>query len=154
MEKDKRQGWLKELKVGDEVFVEYLGNSDSYDYTQAMFGTVSRITPTGRIVVFRKTSNKMDAISEIQYSAEGYNKNGLFPTRLVNLIPDLKEGFRERFIRDITTTINNTTLRSLKLNNLELLIDYLETFKKTVQIMIKQGLIDEEQFNEIMNEEN
>lgn len=153
MEKDKRQGWLKELKVGDEVFVEYLGNSDSYDYTQAMFGTISRITPTGRIVVFRITSNEME-ISEIQYSAEGYNRNGLFPTRLVNVIPDLKEGFRERFIRDITTTINNTTLHNLKLNNLELLIDYLEIFKKTVQIMIKQGLIDEEQFNEIMNEED
>lgn len=153
MEKDKRQGWLKELKVGDEVFVEYLGNSDSYDYTQAMFGTISRITPTGRIVVFRITSNEME-ISEIQYSAEGYNRNGLFPTRLVNVIPDLKEGFRERFIRDITTTINNTTLHNLKLNNLELLIDYLEIFKKTVQTMIKQGLIDEEQFNEIMNEED
>ena len=153
MEKDKRQGWLKELKVGDEVFVEYLGNSDSYDYTQAMFGTISSITPTGRIVVFRITSNEMK-ISEIQYSAEGYNRNGLFPTRLVNVIPDLKEGFRERFIRDITTTINNTTLHNLKLNNLELLIDYLEIFKKTVQTMIKQGLIDEEQFNEIMNEED
>ena len=151
MEKDKRQGWLKELKVGDEVFVEYIGNSDNYNET--MFGTVSRITPTGRISVFRITSNEMKT-SETQYSAEGYNKNGLFPTRLVNVIPELKERFRESYIRNITTTINNTTLHNLKLNNLELLIDYLEIFKKTVQTMIERGLIDEEQFNEILNEED
>lgn len=151
MEKDKRQGWLKELKVGDEVFVEYIGNSDNYNET--MFGTVSRITPTGRISVFRITSNEMKT-SETQYSAEGYNRNGLFPTRLVNVIPELKERLRESYIRNITTTINNTTLHSLKLNNLELLIDYLEIFKKTVQTMIERGLIDEEQFNEIMNEED
>lgn len=151
MEKDKRQGWLKELKVGDEVFVEYIGNSDNYNET--MFGTVSRITPTGRISVFRITSNEMKT-SETQYSAEGYNRNGLFPTRLVNVIPELKERSRESYIRNITTTINNTTLHNLKLNNLELLIDYLEIFKKTVQTMIERGLIDEEQFNEIMNEED
>ena len=151
MEKHKRQGWLKELKVGDEVFVEYIGNSDNYNET--MFGTVSRITPTGRISVFRITSNEMKT-SETQYSAEGYNRNGLFPTRLVNVIPELKERFRESYIRNITTTINNTTLHNLKLNNLELLIDYLEIFKKTVQTMIERGLIDEEQFNEIMNEED
>jgi hypothetical protein len=151
MEKDKRQGWLKELKVGDEVFVEYIGNSDNYNET--MFGTVSRITPTGRISVFRITSNEMKT-SETQYSAEGYNRNGLFPTRLVNVIPELKERLRESYIRNITTTINNTTLHNLKLNNLELLIDYLEIFKKTVQTMIERGLIDEEQFNEIMNEED
>lgn len=151
MEKDKRQGWLKELKVGDEVFVEYIGKSDNYNET--MFGTVSRITPTGRISVFRITSNEMKT-SETQYSAEGYNRNGLFPTRLVNVIPELKERFRESYIRNITTTINNTTLHNLKLNNLELLIDYLEIFKKTVQTMIERGLIDEEQFNEIMNEED
>lgn len=151
MEKDKRQGWLKELKVGDEVFVEYIGNSDNYNET--MFGTVSRITPTGRISVFRITSNEMKT-SETQYSAEGYNRNGLFPTRLVNVIPELKERLRESYIRNITTTINNTTLHNLKLNNLELLIDYLEIFKKTVQTMIERGLIEEEQFNEIMNEED
>jgi len=151
MEKDKRQGWLKELKVGDEVFVEYIGNSDNYNET--MFGTVSRITPTGRISVFRITSNEMKT-SETQYSAEGYNRNGLFPTRLVNVIPELKERLRESYIRNITTTINSTTLHNLKLNNLELLIDYLEIFKKTVQTMIERGLIDEEQFNEIMNEED
>lgn len=151
MEKDKRQGWLKELKVGDEVFVEYIGNSDNYNET--MFGTVSRITPTGRISVFRITSNEMKT-SETQYSAEGYNRNGLFSTRLVNVIPELKERLRESYIRNITTTINNTTLHNLKLNNLELLIDYLEIFKKTVQTMIERGLIEEEQFNEIMNEED
>lgn len=151
MEKDKRKGWLKELKVGDEVFVEYVGNSDS---NETMFGVVSRITPTGRIVVFRKTPYSMNGASETQYSAEGYHRNSVVQTRIVRIIPELKERFRERFIREITTTINNETLHSLKLNNLELLIDYLEIFKKTVQTMIERGLIDEEQFNEIMNKED
>jgi|GEM_PF-1679675 hypothetical protein len=133
MENDKRQGWLKELKVGDEVFIEYIGNSDSYD--GSMFGVVSRITPTGRIVVSCKNSNEMMRnIDETQYSAEGYNKNGLFPTRIVKIIPKLKESFRKRFIRDVTTTINNETLHSLSLNELEILLDCLETFKKITKI--------------------
>lgn len=128
MEKDKRQGWLKELKVGDEVYVEYIGNSDSYD--GSMFGVVSRITPTGRIVVSRKNSNGMIVTDETQYSAEGYNKNGLFPTRIVEIIPELKERFRGSYIRSVTTTINNETLHSLNLNELEILLDCLETFKR------------------------
>lgn len=129
MEKDKRQGWLKDLKVGDEVFVEYIGNSDSYD--GSMFGVVSRITPTGRIVVSRKNSNEMMInIDETQYSPEGYHRNGPFPTRIVGIIPELKERFRESFIRDVTTTINDETLHSFSLNSLEILLDCLEMFKK------------------------
>lgn len=41
MEKDKRTGWLKDLKVGDEVFLIGL-------YSQKVV-TVEKITPTGRI---------------------------------------------------------------------------------------------------------
>lgn len=41
--KDKRTGWLRELKVGDTVVI----SSGSRDYIK----TVSHITPTGRITV-------------------------------------------------------------------------------------------------------
>jgi hypothetical protein len=43
--KDKRQGWLKELKVGDKVAI----NCGSYGYADYRISTVEKITPTGRI---------------------------------------------------------------------------------------------------------
>ena len=46
--KDQRKGWLKDLKVGDQVFVvELRGVFSSYK----TLATVEKITPTGRINV-------------------------------------------------------------------------------------------------------
>ena len=47
MNKDKRTGWLGNLKVGDNVFVRS-------DFSLKL-GRVSKITPTGRITVFNST---------------------------------------------------------------------------------------------------
>lgn len=47
MDKDKRTGWLGNLKVGDNVFVRS-------DFSLKL-GKVSKITPTGRITVFNST---------------------------------------------------------------------------------------------------
>lgn len=47
MNKDKRTGWLGNLKVGDNVFVRS-------DFSLKL-GKVSKITPTGRITVFNST---------------------------------------------------------------------------------------------------
>lgn len=188
MEKDKRTGWLKELKVGDEVFVKHIGDNDNYNGMK--FGVVFRITPTGKIVVFRRDlSGRVNFNDKIRYSAEGYNGSGLFPTQLVEVKPEIKKIISEYFIKDITTTINYTTLNSLNLNSLENLVNYLKIFKKatkiedtkkeeenikdvvmatlpndelnrlvkielTVQTIIERGLIDEEQFSKIMNEED
>ena len=46
--KDQRKGWLKDLKVGDQVFVVELRGVFSNYKTLA---TVEKITPTGRINV-------------------------------------------------------------------------------------------------------
>jgi hypothetical protein len=43
MSKDKRTGWIANLKAGDKVFVSWNGNLE--------LKTVDRITPTGRIVI-------------------------------------------------------------------------------------------------------
>ena len=49
--KDRQIGWLKELKVGDNVFIRSsLG---------LKLGTVTKITPTGRITVFNSTFSHM-----------------------------------------------------------------------------------------------
>lgn len=60
MVKDRRQGWLKELKEGDEVFIVGV-DTDSYEETE--IGTVTHITPTGRI-----------GVNYTQYSVEGERK--------------------------------------------------------------------------------
>lgn len=45
-DKDKRKGWLKELKAGDEVIVFTAGFN-----RKELIGTVKKITPTGRITL-------------------------------------------------------------------------------------------------------
>lgn len=79
MVKDKRQGWLKELKEGDEVFIVGV-DTDSYEETE--IGTVTHITPTGRI-----------GVNYTQYSVEGERKYNRFPTRLKKLTPEAKQEY-------------------------------------------------------------
>lgn len=50
-DKDKRQGWLRELKIGDEVAI----NCGNYGYSDYKISTIEKITPTGRIVVGKST---------------------------------------------------------------------------------------------------
>lgn len=76
MAKDERQGWLKELKVGDEVFIVGIG------YDETKIGVVSHITPTGRI-----------GVDYTQYSAKGERKYNSFPTRLKKLTPEAKQEY-------------------------------------------------------------
>ena len=44
--KDQREGWLKDLKVGDKVFIVI---SNAVSGTKRILTTVEKITPTGRI---------------------------------------------------------------------------------------------------------
>ena len=95
MAKDKRQGWLKELKEGDEVFIVGI-DTDSYEETE--IGTVTHITPTGRI-----------GVNYTQYSVEGYRKNGLYQTRLKKLTPEAKKEYllekeRQEYLKEAQRT--------------------------------------------------
>lgn len=51
MDKDKRQGWLRELKIGDKVCID-CGAYGSQDYT---FRIINKITPTGRMIINNTT---------------------------------------------------------------------------------------------------
>jgi len=49
--KDKREGWLREVKVGDKIAVEY----GQYGTGNYRIDKVDKITPTGRIVIENRT---------------------------------------------------------------------------------------------------
>ena len=49
MAEDKRKGWLKELKVGDYVLVK--NNNFGWGEKELVLRTVSKITPTGKMIV-------------------------------------------------------------------------------------------------------
>lgn len=95
MAKDKRQGWLKELKEGDEVFIVGM-ETDSYEETD--IGTVTHITPTGRI-----------GVNYTQYSVDGYRKHVSYPTRLKKLTPEAKKEYllekeRQEYLKEAQRT--------------------------------------------------
>ena len=79
MEKDKRQGWLKELKVGDEVFVASGRGAWDTSYT---ISVVEKITPTGKINVAGK-----------QFSPQGHKREGYHSTWLKELTPENKQEY-------------------------------------------------------------
>lgn len=113
MVKDKRQGWLKELKEGDEVFIVGV-DTDSYEETE--IGTVTHITPTGRI-----------GVNYTQYSVEGYRKHVSYPTRLKKLTPEAKKEYllekeRQEYLKEAQRTAlfikTREALSKLNLNKL------------------------------------
>ena len=113
MVKDRRQGWLKELKEGDEVFIVGVG-TDSYEETE--IGTVTHITPTGRI-----------GVNYTQYSVEGYRKHVSYPTRLKKLTPETKKEYllekeRQEYLKEAQRTAllikTREALSKLNLNKL------------------------------------
>lgn len=113
MVKDRRQGWLKELKVGDEVFIVGI-DTDSYEETE--IGTVTHITPTGRI-----------GVNYTQYSVEGYRKHVSYPTRLKKLTPEAKKEYllekeRQEYLKEAQRTAllikTREALSKLNLNKL------------------------------------
>lgn len=126
MVKDKRQGWLKELKEGDEVFIVDV-DTDSYEGTE--IGTITHITPTGRI-----------GVNYTQYSVEGYRKNGRYSTRLKKLTPEAKKEYllekeRQEYLKETQRTalliktkeaLNNLNLDKMNIEELQTLYDCLK----------------------------
>lgn len=127
MVKDKRQGWLRELKEGDEVFIVGM-ETDSYEETE--IGTVSHITPTGRI-----------GVNYTQYSVEGYRKHVSYPTRLKKLTPEAKQEYllekeRQEYLKESQRTalfiktreaLNNLNLDKMSIEELQALYDCIKT---------------------------
>ena len=113
MEKDKRTGWLKDLKVGDEVFLIGL-------YSQKVV-TVEKITTTGRINA-----------GGYQFNHYGRCKITDYRTlQLVELTPELKSKHllsvkRERLEAKVKNKINDINISKLSDEKLERLSTFLE----------------------------
>ena len=127
MEKDKRQGWLKELKVGDEVFlIQGRGVWGSY----TTISKVQKITPTGKINV-----------DGVQFSPNGSYYGGSNSLWLKELTPESKEEYlserkRQTLARNISSALTPRMISKLSLEKLERLDDCLkelvEDYKATL----------------------
>lgn len=113
MEKDKRTGWLKDLKVGDEVFLIGL-------YSQKIVA-VEKITPTGRINA-----------GGYQFNHYGRCKITDYRTlHLAELTPELRSKHllsvkRERLEAKVKNKINDMNISKLSDEKLERLSTFLE----------------------------
>ena len=117
MEKDKRTGWLKELKVGDEVF---LIQSRGVWGSHTTISQVQKITPTGKINV-----------DGVQFSPNGSYYGGSNHLWLKELTPESKEEYlaerkRQTLARNISNTLTPRMISELSLEKLERLDDCLK----------------------------
>jgi hypothetical protein len=112
MNKDKREGWLKELKVGDEIAISY----DKYGRSNYRIEKVEKISPTGRI-----TSDST------VYDSDGreMGKHGSWdvPERLVPVTQEIRNGIRKRVL---IAKLNNINLETIELEKLESIVKILE----------------------------
>jgi hypothetical protein len=76
MSKDKRTGWLADLKVGDEVGVQT--SSQSVQTGISCF-RVAKISPTGRITLDNRAESVYNAQGAIVGATEGWQRLSLVP---------------------------------------------------------------------------
>ena len=117
MEKDKRTGWLKDLKVGDEVFlIQGRGVWGSY----TTISQVQKITPTGKINV-----------DGVQFSPNGSNYGGSNSLWLKELTPESKEEYllekqRTALLIKTRNALKNLDLDKMNTGELQALYDYIK----------------------------
>ena len=102
--KDQRTGWLKELKVGDYVFVkQYRGTLGSVK----TLAVVDKITPTGRINI---------GVQQFQPSGEcrqGYRTTRLEQATKENIKEFTLEKQKSALIREIAEKVNGGVLAKM-----------------------------------------
>lgn len=102
--KDQRTGWLKELKVGDYVFVkQYRGALGSVK----TLAVVDKITPTGRINI---------GVQQFQPSGEcrqGYRSTRLEQATKENIKEFTLEKQKSALIREIAEKVNGGVLAKM-----------------------------------------
>lgn len=102
--KDQRTGWLKELKVGDYVFVkQYRGTLGSIK----TLAVVDKITPTGRINI---------GVQQFQPSGEcrrGYSSTRLEQATKENIKEFTLEKQKSALIREIAEKVNGGVLAKM-----------------------------------------
>jgi len=111
MTKDKREGWLKELNVGDVVgFVEPLKEEPKG------YGAVTKITPAGRIDVknYRFDSDGIHSPSSSWYFSK---------LKLVPFTENHKQSVDDRVLKySLTKTLENYDFNTLPLGQLKKII--------------------------------
>ena len=123
--KDQRKGWLKDLKVGDQVFVVELRGVFSNYKTLA---TVEKITPTGRINV-----------EGYQFTPTGSIFKDRGWTRLEQATNEAIESFYEdlqkaEYIRAINKGIADKLIQKMSKSDLEIIK---KTFDKYIEAETK-----------------
>lgn len=119
--KDQREGWLKELKVGDKVFVRnYRGALGSIK----TLAVVDKITPTGRI-----------NIGVQQFKPSGECHQGYKFTRLEQATEEsIKEFMLEKqksaLIREIADKVNDGVLAEMSILDLKSIKMTIDNYKK------------------------
>ena len=119
--KDQRAGWLKELKVGDKVFVR---NSRGVLGSVKSLAVVDKITPTGRI-----------NIGVQQFKPSGECHQGYKFTRLEQATEEsIKEFMLEKqksaLIREIADKVNDGVLSEMSILDLKSIKMTIDNYKK------------------------
>ena len=111
--KDKRRGWIKDLKVGDKVFVirtrGVLGNTKT-------LAVVEKITPTGRLNV---NGQQFPPSGNIY---ENYHSTKLEQATEQAIKEHISNIEKQKLIREITDNINSgvlTKMTSIELKNIK-----------------------------------
>lgn len=120
MEKDKRTGWLKDLKVGDEVFL--IGELLHEVFLQKI-AIIETITPAGRI---RAGGYKFNQCGR-------FEKTDFCSVRLEKLTPEMKSKLllnteRERLEAKVKNAINDIDVSEFNNEELKCLSTFLKEF--------------------------
>lgn len=107
MDKDKREGWLRELKVGDEVAIE-CGN---YGYRDYYIKNIDKISPTGRITI--KSTVYDHTGREMGKAGTWSKKNSLEP-----ITQDIKDFVRRKELLEKVTKTKWDKISLEKLENI------------------------------------
>jgi len=109
MNKDKRTGWLGNLKVGDNVFVRS-------DFSLKL-GRVSKITPTGRITVFNST------FSHLGRAGSGYSVVRLEEATPEKISKHHQKLQKSKMIKLVKENFSKINFEKLDLGDIEELVD-------------------------------
>lgn len=149
MEKDKRTGWLKDLKEGDEVFL--IGELLHEVFLQKV-AIIEKITPAGRIKAGGYKFNQCGR----------FEKTDFCSVRLEKLTPEMKSKLllnteRERLEAKAKVVINKIDVSKLSDEKLGLLYTFLEeinNYRKRERLEAKvKNAINDINVSEFNNEE-
>ena len=108
--KDQRKGWLKDLKVGDKVFIV---SSKGVLGSVKTFAVVEKITPTGRLNV------KGQHFSPTGSIYENYRSTKLEQATEQAIQEHVSNVEKQKIIKELTEKVNSGVLNKMTLLELE-----------------------------------